>query len=205
MNALLRTVPLAAALTLAGISAVHAQTSAAKPAPQAAQPAAPAAALPAPDAEKQKLIDRILAKVHPENGIIQALQRPAVDAMQKSMIAMQTAHVPKDRMDKTMKDISVDVQKYIDAATPVVTASARKYTNQTVGPMLAQNLSADELRQLATYFESPAREKFDKLVPQLESAIGQKVQADVAAEIDKDIKAMTEAVGTKLRIAATEK
>ena len=196
MNVLLRTVPLAVVLTLGALSAAHAQAAAAKP-------AAPAAALPAPDPEKQKLIDRILAKVHPENGILQAVQRPAVDAMQKSMIAMQTAHVPKERMDKTMKEIGVEVQKYVDTATPIVTASARKYTNQTVGPILAQNLSTDELRQLAVYFESSAHEKFDKLVPQLETAIGQKVQADVSAEIDKDIQAMTESVGTKLRIAAT--
>ncbi len=196
MNVLLRTVPLAVVLTLGALSAAHAQAAAAKP-------AAPAAALPAPDPEKQKLIDRILAKVHPENGILQAVQRPAVDAMQKSMIAMQTAHVPKERMDKTMKEIGVEVQKYVDTATPIVTASARKYTNQTVGPILAQNLSTDELRQLAVYFESSAHEKFDKLVPQLETTIGQKVQADVSAEIDKDIQAMTESVGTKLRIAAT--
>ena len=196
MNVLLRIVPLAVVLTLGAMSAAHAQAAPAKP-------AAPAAALPAPDPEKQKLIDRILAKVHPENGILQAVQRPAVDAMQKSMIAMQTAHVPKERMDKTMKEIGVEVQKYVDTATPIVTASARKYTNQTVGPILAQNLSADELRQLAVYFESSAHEKFDKLVPQLETAIGQKVQADVSAEIDKDIQAMTESVGTKLRIAAT--
>ena len=196
MNVLLRIVPLAVVLTLGAMSAAHAQAAPAKP-------AAPAAALPAPDPEKQKLIDRILAKVHPENGILQAVQRPAVDAMQKSMIAMQTAHVPKERMDKTMKEIGLEVQKYVDTATPIVTASARKYTNQTVGPILAQNLSADELRQLAVYFESSAHEKFDKLVPQLETAIGQKVQADVSAEIDKDIQAMTESVGTKLRIAAT--
>ena len=196
MNVLLRIVPLAVVLTLGAMSAAHAQAAPAKP-------AAPAAALPTPDPEKQKLIDRILAKVHPENGILQAVQRPAVDAMQKSMIAMQTAHVPKERMDKTMKEIGVEVQKYVDTATPIVTASARKYTNQTVGPILAQNLSADELRQLAAYFESSAHEKFDKLVPQLETAIGQKVQADVSAEIDKDIQAMTESVGTKLRIAAT--
>ena len=195
MNALLRTVPLAVLLALGAISAVHAQATAAKP--------AAAAALPAPDAEKQKLIDRILAAVHPENGVIQAVQRPAVDAMQKSMIAMQTAHVPKERMDKTMKEIAADVQKYVEQSTPLVTASAKKYTNQTVGPILAQNFSADELRQLASIFESPVRDKFDKLVPQLEAAIGQKVQADISPEINKNIQAMTEAVGTKLRVAAT--
>jgi hypothetical protein len=193
MTAPLRTclhLAVAAALSVAG--AAHAQTKAAAP-----------ANLPAPDAEKQKAIDRILANVHPENGVIQALQRPAVEAMQKSMIAMQTQHVPKDRMDKTMKEIAADVQHYVEISTPVVTASAKKLTNQTVGPLLAQNFSADELRQLAAIFESPVKAKFDKLIPQLEIAVGDKVTADVGPAINKNIQALTESVGTKLRIATT--
>ena len=184
----------AAALSVAG--AAHAQT-------KAAAPAAAPASLPAPDAEKQKAIDRILANVHPENGVIQALQRPAIEAMQKSMIAMQTQHVPKERMDKAMKVIAADVQHYVEISTPVVTASAKKLTNQTVGPLLAQNFSADELRQLAAIFESPVKAKFDKLVPQLEVAVGDKVTADVGPAINKNIQALTESVGTKLRIATT--
>ena len=185
---------IAAALAVAGVA--HAQT-------KAAAPAAAAANLPAPDAEKQKAIDRILANVHPENGVIQALQRPAIEAMQKSMIAMQTQHVPKDRMDKTMKEIAADVQHYVEISTPVVTASARKLTNQAVGPILAQNFTADELRQLAAMFESPVKARFDKLIPQLETAVGDKVTADVAPAINKNIQALTESVGTKLRIATT--
>jgi len=184
----------AAALSVAG--AAHAQT-------KAAAPAAAPASLPAPDAEKQKAIDRILANVHPENGVIQALQRPAIEAMQKSMIAMQTQHVPKERMDKAMKEIAADVQHYVEISTPVVTASARKLTNQTVGPILAQNFSADELRQLAAIFESPVKAKFDKLIPQLEVAVGDKVTVDVGPAINKNIQALTESVGTKLRIATT--
>ena len=187
---------LAVAATLSVAFAAHAQT-------KASAPAAAPANLPAPDAEKQKAIDRILANVHPENGVIQALQRPAIEAMQKSMIAMQTQHVPKERMDKTMKEIAADVQHYVEISTPVVTASAKKLTSQSVGPILAQNFTADELRQLAAIYESPVKAKFDKLIPQLEIAVGDKVTADVGPAINKNIQALTEAVGTKLRIATT--
>lgn len=191
MNPLLRPLSCAiAALALASASLVHAQ--AAAPAP-----------LPVPDAEKQKVIDRILASFHPEVAIVQAAQRPGIEAMQKSVVALQAAHVPKDRMEKTMKDIGTDVQKYIDSTTPVVAASAKKHTNQAVGPLLAQSFSVEELKQLAAMFESPLKDRFDKLVPQLENAIGQKVQADVAPQVNKNIQALTEAVGTKLRVAAT--
>ena len=197
MNSLIRPFSHAAvALFLVAASAAHAQATA----PAAAAASAP---LPAPDVEKQKVIDRILATFHPEIAVIQAAQRPAVDAMQKSVVALQAAHVPKDRMDKTMKEIGADVQKYVDTVTPLVSASATKVTNKAIGPLLARNFTTDELRQLAAMLESPIKDKFDKLVPQLETAIGQKVEADVGPQINKNIQAMTESVGTKLRVAAT--
>lgn len=184
----------AAALSVAG--AAHAQT-------KAAAPAAAPANLPAPDAEKQKAIDRILAVFHPENGVLQAVQRQGLDAMQQSNIALHTAHVPKERADKTLKEIGGDVQKYIDTTMPVALASAKKNTNPSVGPILAQNFTADELRQIAALLESPLKAKFEKLVPQMENAVGQKVQAEIAPQVNANAKVMTEAVSTKLRIAAT--
>lgn len=193
MNALLRpTSTLILAATLAASFAAHAQATA-----PAATPA------PAPDAEKQKIIDRILVAFHPENGILQLVQRQGLDAMQQSNIALTTAHVPTERKDKTMKEIGADVQKYIDTTMPMAIASAKKYTNPAVGPILAQNFTADELRQIAAMLESPLKQKFEKLVPQLETAVAQKVQADIAPQVEKNVKTMTEAVGTKLRVAAT--
>jgi hypothetical protein len=135
--------------------------------------------------------------------VLQAVQRQGIDAMQQSSIALQTAHVPKDRSEKTLKEISVDVQKYIDTTMPIAQASAKKNTNPAVGPILAQNFTADELRQIAALLESPLKARFEKLVPQMENAVGQKVQAEIAPQVNANTKTMTEAVGTKLRIAAT--
>jgi uncharacterized protein len=195
MNALLRPFThLAVAAALAAAFAAHAQG------------AAPAATpLPAPDAEKQKVIDRILAAFHPENGILQLVQRQGLDAMQQSNIALTTAHVSAEHKDKAMKDIGTDVQKYIDTTMPIAVASAKKNTNAAVGPILAQNFTAEELRQIAALLESPLKQKFEKLVPQMETAVAQKVQADISPQVNANVKVMTEAVGTKLRIAATEK
>ncbi len=187
MTALLRPFArLVVASTLIIASAAHAQ-----------------AAAPAADAEKQKLIDKLLVHFHPENRVLQLVQQQGLNAMQQSGIALQTAHVAQERKDKTLAEIHDDVQKYIDATMPVAVASARKLTGPAVSPMLLQNFSVDELRQLLAFYESPVKEKFEKLVPQMESAVGQKVQADIAPTVDKNAKAMTEAVGTKLRVAAT--
>ena len=188
---------LAIASLLGTASLAHAQAAAA---PAAAK--APAN-LPAPDAEKQKLIDRILVVFHPEVGILQAVQKHGLDVMQQSSIAMQTAHVPPERKDKALKEIGADVQKYIDTTMPMAVATAKKDASPAVGPILAQNFTTDELRQIAALLESPLKQRFDKLVPRMEDAVGDKVQADISAQVNANTKTLVESAGTKLRIAAT--
>ena len=162
------------------------------------------ASAPAPiDAEKQKLIDHILTLWHPENGVVLAVQRPASETMEKAHIALQQSRMPADKIDKNMKDVSIDVQKYVDTATPIATASAKKHMATSVVPLLAQNFTNDELKQLIALLESPVKAKFEKLVPLVNTTLGKQVQDDVGPTINKDIDAMTQAVGTKLRIAVT--
>lgn len=164
---------------------------------------APAVHAQAVDAEKQKLIDRVLAASHPESQVLLMIQRPAADVMEKTGIAMQTSRVPKEKADKAMKDIATDVQKYVDTVTPIAKASAAKNLSPSVSPLLAQNFSTEELKQLVAFLESPLRAKFDKLEPEMARAIGTKVEADIGPEINKDINAMQDAVKVKLRAAAT--
>ena len=182
--------PIALVATLVVASTAHAQST------------APAAA---PDAEKQKLIDRILVLFHPENGVLQMVQQLGLKAMQQSSAALQTAQVPQERKDKTMNEIGADVQKYVDTTMPIAVASAKKFTEPSVAPLLAQNFTTEELRQVVALLESPVKAKFEKLVPQMEAAIGQKVQADIAPQVNKNIQVLTESVGTKLRVAVTLK
>jgi hypothetical protein len=198
MNALLRTLsPLALAAGLALSFAAHA-------APASAPAAAAAATPPAPiDAEKQKQIDRILAILHPENGVLQAVQEQAAKAMQQSNIALQNAQVSQDVGEKTLKDIQTDVQKYMDTTLPVAVASAKKFSTPTSAPILAAAFTTDELRQLATMLESPLRERLDKVLPQMQNAVGQKVSADISPTVSKNVHTMGEAITVKLRAAVT--
>jgi len=164
--------------------------------------AAPAVHAQAVDPAKQKLIDELLAAVHPEDGVIATAQLPGSKAIEQSRIALMTNHVPKDKADKTMAEIGADVQKYVDTVTPLATASAKKNVGAASG-LIAQNFSADELKELVSIYKSQARTRFEKLAPQIEQAIGQKVEAEVGPKISQNIKSLTESVGTKLRAAAT--
>jgi uncharacterized protein len=186
MHAFQRTLSSFALAALLGVaSAAHAQT------------AAPA------DAEKQKLIDQIIASWHPENAVLMAAQRPANAAMEQSRVALEQKQLPKEKVEAALKDILVDVQKYVDTVNPLVINSARKNMNSTVAPLLAQNFSTDELKQLLALLQSPVKAKFEKVIPQADQALGKKIQDDVGAEINKDIGTMNQAAGTKLRAAVT--
>jgi len=186
MHASRRTLPsFALAALLACASLAHAQSA------------------PAVDADKQKLIDQILTLWHPENTVVIAVQRPAAEAMEKSRIALQQARLPQPKVDAAMKDIATDVQKYVDTVTPLASSSAKKSLSTTVAPLLAQNFSVDELKQLLALLQSPVKSKFEKLIPQADQAVGRKVQDEAGPEINKNIQTMTQSVGTKLRIAVT--
>jgi hypothetical protein len=196
MNAFLRSLPplvLAATVVLAS-PAAHAQAS--------APAAAPAPAAPI-DAAKQKEINRILAAFHPENAVLQAVQQQGVKVYQQAAGVLQSNQVPQDRKDKTLKDIEGDVRNYVTTTMPLAMASAKKFVEPTTAPILAQNFSTEELRQLAAMLESPLRQKFEKLAPQMQDAVGQKVSAEIGPQVNKNVQVMTDSVGGKLRSATT--
>ncbi len=177
---------LATALSLSAMG-VHAQ----------AQPQPPAGEAKASEA-KARLIERLLTVWHPEDVAIVMVQRPAADALQQARIALQGRVTPEKR-DATIKDMATDVQKYIDEATPVVRDSAKRSLATSVVPMLQQNFSEEELKQLIVLMESPVKKKFESLLPQMERALGEKVAKESRAVIDPKLQALTQAVGLKLR------
>jgi hypothetical protein len=149
---------------------------------------------------KARLVERLLTLWHPEDVVLVMVQRPAADAIQQARIALQ-GRVSAEKRDATLKDIAVDVQKYVDEATPIARESARRQMASSVVPVLQQQFSEDELKQLIAILESPLKKKFEQMIPQMERALGQKVAEDSRAQIDPKMQALTQAVGLKLRAA----
>jgi hypothetical protein len=160
----------------------------------------PALAQSAASEEKQKLVQRVLALWRLEDTAVVMIQRPAADAMQQARIALQ-GRVSAAKQEATLREIATELQKYVDDVTPTVRTNAARLKAPTVGPLLAQNFSDDELRQLIALLESPVKKKFESLVPQLERAFGERLAADSRAAVDPKLQAMTQNVGLKLRAA----
>ncbi|MEL4180192.1 DUF2059 domain-containing protein [Roseateles sp. PN1] len=192
------TAGLLAALLSQGASAQTAATPAAKTTAAAAAPATPStAASPA----RQALVDRLLSLWHVEDVAVVMVQRPAVNAMEQARVVLQ-GRVSAEKRDRTLKEISSDVQTYVDEATPIAKANAQKLVTPTVGPMLLENFDDNELRQIIALLESPVKKKFEKLVPAMEKTLGEKVASESAAAINPKLQTMTQAVGLKLRAAS---
>lgn len=154
----------------------------------------------APDS-RQALIDKLLTLWHVEDVAVVMVQRPAASAMEQARIALQ-GRVSAEKRERTLKDIGVDVQSYVDQASPLARESAQRLVRPTLGPLLLQEFNEEELRQIIALLESPVKKKFEKLVPTLERALGEKVAEDSGAAINPKLQTMTQAVGLKLRAAS---
>jgi hypothetical protein len=134
------------------------------------------------------------------------VERPAAQLMQQAGVALQ-ARVAADKRDAVAKDIQADVKKYIDEAGPLVRDRAVKLAPSTVGAVLDEKFSEDELKQLIAIMESPVNRKFLQLGGEMEKALAEKVVADTQAVIQPKVKAlelsMTKRLGLPVANAST--
>lgn len=182
-------VVLAAALAAGG--AAHAQTAAA-PAPAAASPA------------KKELVAKVLQ-----------LQTPGIEAMARALVeqpALQLAQratifvrqrVPEDKREALGRDLQTDLKKYVDETTPIVRDRAVKLAPSTIGTILEEKMTEDELREVIRILESPVNRKFQSLAGDMQRALTQKLVPEVSPQVQPKLQALEQAFARKLDAAAT--
>jgi hypothetical protein len=158
---------------------------------------------PAPaDGSRQALVQRVLQLWHVETLGRSMLQEPVADAVQQARVMLQ-GRAPVDRRDAAMHDIAEDAKKFIDENGPLIDRSAQRLVPTTVAPLLAERFSEEELRQIVAILESPARRKFEAMIPEMQKALGEQLAADTGPVIDPKLKALRERIGLRLRSAVT--
>jgi hypothetical protein len=187
---------LAATLPLLAITAM-AQVPAPKKAANSAPAASEAASAPV-SAAKKALVARVLKLQQPG---IEAMGRtmaeqPAMQVMQQAAQALQ--RVPAERREALARDIEADVRKYADEAVPIVRDRAVKLAPTTIGPLLEQRFTEDELRQVIALLESPVNRKFQGMAGEMQRVIGEKLVADTRSEIEPRARALQQTVAGRL-------
>ncbi|MBG6081340.1 hypothetical protein [Rubrivivax gelatinosus] len=187
-------------LALALAAAVPAMAQKA-PAPASAAASAPVAAAASSPAKKA-LVAKILQIQQPaiENMARQLAEQPAVMLMQQAAMALQ--RLPADKREAMAKSLQADAKKYADEATPIVRDRAVKLAPSTIGALLEQRFSEDELKQLITMLESPVNRKFQSMNGDLQRALGEKLVAETKPLVEPKVKALEQSVRKRFEAAA---
>jgi uncharacterized protein len=187
--------PLRLALALALAFAAQAQ---AQQTPIAA-PAAPAA-LPTSPAKKQ-LVAKIIALQQPgiEALARQLVEQPAAQLLQQAGPALQQ-RVPAEQREAVGREIQADVRKFVDEATPLTRDRAIKLAPSTIGTVLEERMTEDELKQVIAILESPANKKFQSLAGDMQRALAEKLVTETRPLIQPKLQALEQTVAKRLGI-----
>ena len=147
---------------------------------------------------KKELIAKILQLQQPGiEGMARTLtEQPAMQLMQAAGQALQ--RMPAERRDAVARDIEADLRKYVEDATPIVRDRAIKLAPTTIGALLDERFTEDELRQVIALLESPVNRKFQAMVPDMQRAIGEKVVTETRGEVEGKLRALETSVKNRL-------
>ena len=150
------------------------------------------------DGGKKELVARILALQKPgiEMMAKSLAQQPAMVVMQQAGQALQ--QVPADRREALGRDIEADVRQYAEEAAPIVSNRALALAPSTIGPLLEERFTEDELRQVIAMLESPTVRKFQGMAGDMQKALTEKLVAETKAEIEPKVRAMQQSVSKRL-------
>jgi hypothetical protein len=179
------------AIALAAAVGAQAQT--------APLPAAPSTNTPS--ASKKELVARILrAQQGSIEGMAQQLaERPAIEIVGNAMQYIG-ARVPKDKQEAMAKQVQAEARKYAESAVPIVTKRAVELAPSTIGTMLEEKFSDDELGQIASLLENPVILKYQRMLPEMQQALGQKLIADTRPLVEPKVAALEETVAKQLGV-----
>ena len=164
--------------------------------------AAPTQAQTAPANSKKELVARVLQLQQPG---IEAMARglaeqPAMQIMQQAGQALQ--RLPAERREAVARDIEADLRKYAEEAVPIVSARAVKLAPGTIGPLLEERFSEEELRQVIAMLESPVIRKFQGMAGDMQKALTEKLVGETKPDIEPKVRAMQQTVAKRLGLPA---
>jgi hypothetical protein len=187
-------------LSLAAIG-ITAQAQAPTAPSAASSPAQSSASSQPSSPAKKELVARILKVQQPgiESMARGLVEQPAAELMGNAGAAL-SARVAKDKQEAVAKDIQGDVQKYLDEAVPIVQSRAVRIAPASIGSLLEEKFTEDELRQVVAIIESPVYTKFQRLGDEMQKTLVEKLLADTRGTIEPKVRALEQTVARRLGV-----
>ncbi|MFZ4481672.1 MAG: hypothetical protein ACOYNZ_17460 [Rhodoferax sp.] len=151
---------------------------------------------------KKELVAKVLLLQQPaiEQAAQALAERPAAQLMQQAGMALQS-QVAAEKREAVAKEIQADVKKYADETVPLVRERAVKLAPSTVGALLDEKFSEDELKQLIAIIESPVNRKFLQLGGEMQKVLLDKLIAETQGAVEPKVKALEQSIGKRLGLS----
>ncbi len=151
---------------------------------------------------KKELVQKVLAAAQPgiETMAQQLAEEPAARLMQRASVVLGQRPAGEKR-DAIAREIQADLKKYVDEAVPIVRDRAIKLSPTTIGTLLEEKFSEDELKQLVGILESPVNRRFQAMSGDMQRALGEKLIAETRAAIEPKVQALERSIANRLGIA----
>ncbi|MFN0184378.1 MAG: hypothetical protein ACKVQR_11235 [Aquabacterium sp.] len=162
----------------------------------AAQATTPAASSPA----KKELVQKILQLQQP--GIEQMArvmaEQTVAPLVQQAQVELQRQ--PAEKRDAIGKEMQADLKKYGDEVIPVLRDRAVKLAPSTVGAILEERFTEDELKQVVALLESPVNRKFQSVGGELQRALSEKLVAESRPLLEPKLRTLRDTMAKRLGI-----
>lgn len=150
---------------------------------------------------KKELIAKIL-KV--QQAGIETLARGLAEDPAMQLLAAAERSLPQrvapDKQEAVMKEVHNDIKKYLDDAVPVVRDRAIKLAPTSVGTLLDQKFTEDELKQVLAFLQSPAYLKYQQLGPDMQKVLVEKVVVDARPAMEPKVRALENNIAKRLGV-----
>ncbi len=152
---------------------------------------------------KKELVARILKIQQPAiDNMARGLVQEPLGPLMESADAALNARVPADKREAVAKGIEADAKKYMDETVPIVRERAIKLAPTTVGPILEEKFTEEELRQVVALLESPVLAKFQAAGVDIQRALIEKVVADTRPQVEGKFRGLEDTVARRLGVPA---
>lgn len=154
-------------------------------------------------AAKKELVAKVLQLQQPAIELVARAmaEQPAQILVQRAGPILQQ-RIPPDKRQAVAQEIQADVKRYVDETVPMVRERAVALAPSTIGVLLDERFTEEELKQLIAIIESPVNRKFQQLGNEMQKSLTSKLVAETKSLIEPKVRALDRAMGQRLGLPA---
>ena len=148
---------------------------------------------------KKELVQKILVlQQGAVDNLARGLAEQSIAPVAQQAMAVLQSKVPAEQREATARDIQADIKKYGDEVVPLLRERGSKLAASTVGALLEERLSEEELKQVVAMIEAPIYLKYQQLGADMQRALLEKLVADTRSVVEPKLTALQDSIGKRL-------